>query len=218
MPFRSLSASYAAFRPRDKRRHGRGAQKLVAIIHYLADHDFSLVWRGVDPGREKVMPAKTKPPHPQEAVGLDVLEDTLSFYIRSINMALSRDLDKSLEGLDVAKGTGKITTLLLVDSHPGIRPSVIAQLILRDRSAMGRVVDQMITHGLLTRQTDSSDGRAQALHITPKGAEMAKRVRKVAVEQSRDFFYDVSEEDQKRLLSILRRVYRRTVGLTDERS
>jgi DNA-binding MarR family transcriptional regulator len=163
------------------------------------------------------MSAKGKQPHPLEAVGLDVLEDALSFYIRSINMALSRDLDKSLEGLDVAKGTGKITTLLLVDSHPGIRPSVIAQLILRDRSAMGRIVDQMIAHGLLTRRADSSDGRAQALHITDKGAQMARLVREVAVKQSRDFFYDVSEEDQKRLLSILRRVYRRTVGLTDER-
>ena len=161
------------------------------------------------------MPAKAK--HPLETVGLDVLENTLSFYIRSINMALSRDLDKSLEGLDVAKGTGKITTLLLVDSHPGIRPSVIAQLILRDRSAMGRIIDQMIAHGLLTREVDSSDGRAQALHITPKGAEMAKLVRKAAVKQSRDFFYDVSEEDQRRLLSILRRVYRRTVGLADGR-
>jgi DNA-binding MarR family transcriptional regulator len=162
------------------------------------------------------MPAKTKPPHPLETVGLDVLENTLSFYIRSINMALSRDLDKSLEGFDVAKGTGKITTLLLVDSHPGIRPSVIAQLILRDRSAMGRIVDQMVAHGLLTRQVDSSDGRAQALHITQKGAEMARLVRRVAVRQSRDFFHDVSEEDQQRLLTILRRVYRRTVGLTDE--
>ncbi|TKB29589.1 MAG: MarR family transcriptional regulator, partial [Mesorhizobium sp.] len=90
------------------------------------------------------MPKKKKGPlHTVETVGLDVLEDTLSFYIRSINIALSRDLDDRLEGLDVARGTGKITTLLLVDSHPGIRPSVIAQLIMRDRSAMGRLVDQM---------------------------------------------------------------------------
>lgn len=155
------------------------------------------------------------PPHPLETVGLDVLEDTLSFYIRSINMALSRDLDDRLEGLDVARGTGKITTLLLVDSHPGIRPSVIAQLILRDRSAMGRVVDQMIDHELLTRRTAVDDGRAQELYITEKGADLARKVRTIAVEQSRDFFSDVSEEDRKRLLDILRRVYRRTIGLSE---
>lgn len=160
------------------------------------------------------MPVKKKgPPYPVETVGLDVLEDTLSFYIRSINIALSRDLDDRLEGLDVARGTGKITTLLLVDSHPGIRPSVIAQLIMRDRSAMGRLVDQMIDHELITRQAAPDDGRAQELHITPKGADLARKVRKIATKQSSDFFADVPEKDQKRLLDILRRIYRRTAGL-----
>ncbi|AZO67012.1 MAG: MarR family transcriptional regulator [Mesorhizobium sp.] len=160
------------------------------------------------------LPKKKKgPPHTVETVGLDVLEDTLSFYIRSINIALSRDLDDRLEGLDVARGTGKITTLLLVDSHPGIRPSVIAQLIMRDRSAMGRLVDQMIEHDLLTREAAADDGRAQELHITEKGADLARKVRKIATKQSSDFFAGVPEEDQKRLLDILRRVYRRTVGL-----
>lgn len=161
------------------------------------------------------MPMKKNkgPPYPVETVGLDVLEDTLSFYIRSINIALSRDLDERLEGLDVARGTGKITTLLLVDSHPGIRPSVIAQLIMRDRSAMGRLVDQMIDHELITRQAAPDDGRAQELHVTQKGADLARKVRKIATRQSSDFFADVPEKDQKRLLDILRRVYRRTAGL-----
>jgi DNA-binding MarR family transcriptional regulator len=152
-------------------------------------------------------------PYTVETVGLDVLEDTLSFYIRSINIALSRDLDDRLEGLDVARGTGKITTLLLVDSHPGIRPSVIAQLIMRDRSAMGRLVDQMIEHDLVTREAATDDRRAQELHITEKGADLARKVRKIVTRQSDDFFAGVPEEDQKRLLDILRRVYRRTVGL-----
>src|SRR5438045_234830 len=85
-------------------------------------------------------------------IDIDVLEDTLSLYIRSINIAVSRDLDEKLEGLDVAQGTGKITTLFLVDGNPGIRPSTIAQVILKDRSAMGRLVDQMEEHGLLRRK------------------------------------------------------------------
>jgi DNA-binding MarR family transcriptional regulator len=147
-----------------------------------------------------------------EAVDLDVLEDTLSFYIRSVNAAVSRDLDQHMAGLDVARGTGKVTTLLLVDSHPGIRPSVIAQLILKDRSAMARLLEQMIGHGLITRRVYAEDGRAHELYITEKGAELAKTVRKIATEQSRAFFSDVSEEDQKRLLEILKKVYRRIVG------
>jgi DNA-binding MarR family transcriptional regulator len=153
------------------------------------------------------------PPTSVEAVDLDVLEDTLSFYIRTVNLAVSRDLDERLEGLEVARGTGKITTLLLVDSQPGIRPSVIAQLILKDRSAMGRLIDQMAGQGLLTREVSAADNRAQELYITPKGAALARKVRSLVTAQSRDFFHFIPDGEQALLMDILRRAYRRIVGL-----
>jgi DNA-binding MarR family transcriptional regulator len=146
-------------------------------------------------------------------VDLDILEDTLSFYIRAIDIAVSRDLDERLEGLEVAKGKGKITTLLLVDSHPGIRPSVIAQLIFRDRSATGRLMEQMEQHGLLTRRVSSNDSRAQELYITEKGAALAARVRALVPKQSKDFFDFISPEEQAQLMDILKRAYRRIAGL-----
>ncbi|WFS04310.1 MarR family winged helix-turn-helix transcriptional regulator [Rhizobium tumorigenes] len=161
------------------------------------------------------MPERRKtPPVSLEDIDLDVLEDTLSFYIRTVNIAVSRDLDERLEGYDVAKGTGKITTLLMVDSHPGIRPSVIAQLILKDRSAMGRLVEQMESQGLLTRETSVDDHRAQELYITEKGAELAVEVRAIVTRQSKDFFDFVPEGDQQLLMDILRRTYRRIAGLS----
>lgn len=80
---------------------------------------------------------------------------------------------------------------------------------------MARLVDQMIGQGLLTRQVYAGDGRAHELYITEKGAALAKQVRKIATEQSRVFFSDVSEEDQKYLLEILKKVYRRTVGFRE---
>ena len=156
---------------------------------------------------------RTKPPTSLEHVDLDVLEDTLSFYIRAISLAVSRDLDDCLEGLDVARGTGKVTTLLLVDSHPGIRPSVIAHLVMKDRSAMGRLVDQMIEHGLLTRKISSDDSRAHELYITPAGSELAAKVRVLATEQSKRFFDFIPEQEQKQIMDILKRAYRRFVGL-----
>ncbi|MBO9101456.1 MULTISPECIES: MarR family winged helix-turn-helix transcriptional regulator [Rhizobium] len=161
------------------------------------------------------MPERRKtPPVSLEDIDLDVLEDTLSFYIRTVNIAVSRDLDERLEGYDVAKGTGKITTLLMVDSHPGIRPSVIAQLILKDRSAMGRLVEQMESQGLLTRETSVDDNRAQELYITERGAELAVEVRAIVTRQSRDFFDFVPEGDRQLLMDILRRTYRRIAGLS----
>lgn len=154
-----------------------------------------------------------KPPTTPQDVNLDVLEDTLSFYIRTLNIAVSRDLDEHLEGLDVAKGTGKITTLLLVDNYPGIRPSVIAHLIMRDRSAMGRLIDQMVEHNLIRREISQEDSRAQELYVTDVGAALAAKVRDIVPKQSSDFFSFIPEHEQQQVISILRRAYRRFVGL-----
>ncbi|NHT76686.1 MarR family transcriptional regulator [Rhizobium sp. PP-F2F-G38] len=156
----------------------------------------------------------SKPPTTPQDINLDVLEGTLSFYIRTINIAVSRDLDTCLEGLDVAKGTGKITTLLLVDSYPGIRPSVIAHLTMRDRSAMGRLIEQMVAHDLIRREVSSEDSRAQELYITEAGAALAVKIRELVPKQSRDFFSFIPDDEQQQLMDILRRAYRRIVETT----
>ena len=143
-------------------------------------------------------------------VDLDVLENILSFYIRVIDTSVSRDLDQRLANLEVAKGKGKITALLLIDSHPGIRPSVVADLATRDRSAMGRILDTLEQQGLITRQTNAEDSRAQELYITAKGAALAVNVLEIVVQQSEDFFDRIIPKDeQKILINILKRAYRR---------
>lgn len=161
--------------------------------------------------------SRRKPATSVEHVDLDVLENLLSFYIRTLNIAVSRDLDARLEGLDVARGTGKVTLLLMVDSHPGIRPSVIAQLTMKDRSAIARLVDHMVEHGLMTRETSADDSRAQELYITPAGAELAATVRRLVTEQSHDFFGFIPQDEQDQLMDILKRAYRRIVATDDRR-
>lgn len=158
---------------------------------------------------ERMDELRHKPATSVEHVDLDVLENLLSFYIRAVNIAVSQDLDRRLEGLEVARGTGKVTLLLMVDSHPGIRPSVIAQLTMKDRSAMGRLVEHMVDHGLITRETSVDDSRARELYITPAGAELARKVRNLVTDQSREFFGFMPEDEQKQLMEILKRAYRR---------
>jgi len=134
------------------------------------------------------------------------LEQLLSFYIRSINIIVSRDLDTKLSGLDVAKGTGKISTLLIVSRHPGIRPSALAALIMRDRSSMGRLVDKMARQDLLIRQHDPQDQRSQALFLTAKGQQLARKVIQLAQEQDHDFFSMVTEEDKSVIINAFNKV------------
>lgn len=154
---------------------------------------------------QKSLNTFTSPP-----VDLDVLEDTLSFYIRVLDSQVSRSLDARLDGLEVARGKGKITALFLIDGNPGIRPSVLADLSIKDRSAMGRILDHFETHGLIERRASSRDSRAQECFITPKGAALAAKVRAIVVDQSAAFFDRlISRDEQTVLLGILKRAYHR---------
>lgn len=149
-----------------------------------------------------------------EEIDLDVLDVTLSYYLRTLNGAVSRDWEARLDGLDAIRGFGKVTALFLIDNHPGIRPSVIAQVIMKDRSEVGRMLDGLEAAGLIARRTSTVDSRAWALFLTAEGERVAAEVRR-RVRASRAFFADVPEEDYDRVIGLLRRIYWRVV--TDPR-
>lgn len=140
-------------------------------------------------------------------VALDVLEHLLSFYVCAVSYRLSRDLDRRMDGLEVAQGAGKITTLLLIDSHPGIRPSAIAVATLRDRPSISRIVAPLVEAGLVERRIATHERRASELFITPQGHEVAARVRRIAGDQSEAFFTVLPKQDQDQLMRILRDIY-----------
>ncbi len=143
---------------------------------------------------------------------LDILKDLLSYYVRSLNLSLSQDLDRSMGELPVARGTGKISALLLVDANPGIRPSTIAEIIQKDRSAMVRLLDTLKGAGLMIQRVSQRERRSHELYLTKKGQALAARVREIAAEQDQRFFSVLSQEDQDRLKEILQRLYRHRIG------
>ncbi|WP_234822459.1 MarR family winged helix-turn-helix transcriptional regulator [Palleronia aestuarii] len=138
---------------------------------------------------------------------LDVLENLLSFYMRAVTHTLSRDLDARLAGLEVAKGTGKITALLLIDSHPGIRASAISEATLRDRPSMSRLLTHLEAVGLIEQRVEPGERRARGLYITARGHAVSQEVRKITRAQSTEFFAVLDEDDQSHLMRITRKLY-----------
>jgi DNA-binding MarR family transcriptional regulator len=162
---------------------------------------------------------KRRPPQvPRTAdlsdVDLDIFRDLLSFYIRVVNQVLGRDLDHQMRGTPVARGTGKISTLLLIAANPGIRPSVIAHFNMKDRSAMVRILDQLRRAGLLRQSVSATERRAHELHLTAKGHALVHQVRDIAIRQSEGFFSMLSAEERRTLRTILDKVYQSVIADT----
>ncbi len=145
-----------------------------------------------------------------EAIDLDVLDGTLSFFIRCINAEVSRDWDMRIEDLAAIRGVGKVSALLLIGNHPGIRPSVIAQMAMKDRSEMGRILDGLKANGLITRRTSTIDSRARALFLTEEGERVRQEIRR-RVRESRAFLSDMSDVEYNAVIGPLRALYWRLV-------
>jgi len=145
-------------------------------------------------------------------VELDILEDLLSFYMRSIGVMLNRDYDHVLSEVSLAHGTGKVSTLLMVGSNPGIRPSVLAHHVLRDRAAMTRLLQQMKKAGLIVENISDQERRARELYLTAKGKALVDRVRALAAGQSEQFFRVLTAAEQKQLMTLLKKLYRHHVS------
>lgn len=138
---------------------------------------------------------------------IDVLEGAFSWYIRSLDSVVSQDLERRIAHLDVAKGKGKITTLLLTDDYPGIRPSQIAEVLMRDRPATGRIIDPLVQMGHIRREVSAEDQRAHGLFITQKGRALAQEVRQIIRDQEDEFFDFIAPEDRREFMRMLKSAY-----------
>lgn len=141
------------------------------------------------------------------SLDFDIFGELLSFYVRSVGLALNRDYDRQIAEVALAHGTGKVSTLLLVAANPGIRPSVVAHYILKDRSSMVKLLDQLKRGGLIEQRVSASERRAHELYLTPKGEALIARVRAIAIEQSDAFFAILDEAERGQLLTILKKLY-----------
>ena len=154
---------------------------------------------------------RQSPPAPKTIdysdVKFDILQYLLSLYSRSVSLVLNRDYDRKIGKVSLTRGTGKVSTLLMVGANPGVRPSVIAHFILKDRLAMARLFDQMKRNGLLVEKVSASDRRAHELYLTAKGYALIDRVRAITVGQSADFYAILSEAGRHQLLGILKKLY-----------
>ena len=143
------------------------------------------------------------------ATGLDGLGDLTSFYLRAVNLCFGRELGRALAALPQVRGAGKVETLLMVAANPGIRPSVVARTLLKDPSAMVRLLDQLEQEGLLVRRVSDVERRSQALFLNAAGMALAARARQIVADCYADFC-DCLDDDERRVLDgALRRLFDR---------
>ena len=94
----------------------------------------------------------------------------------------------------------------MVKNRPGITASEIAAFSGKDAPAMTRLVEKLITDGLLRREIDPAMRRRQNLYITPEGEDVLVEVRRIVEREPEDAFWMLDKEEHTQAVRLLRKI------------
>lgn len=132
------------------------------------------------------------------------LSDRLSFHLRLAHETAQQRFTVALSDIGLAPAHADV--LALVGDHPGIKPSELADTLVRDRSSITAALHVLDQRGLIRRQTTTRDRRATLLHLTDAGQDALRTI--AAIAAAHDSLLDriVGEDDKLRFIEALRRI------------
>lgn len=121
-----------------------------------------------------------------------LMATTASLMVLSRAYRSVADSALSAYGLSQATAWPVILTGRLGD---GVRQGALAEALGVEGPSLVRVLDQLVSAGLIERREDPHDRRARTIHLTPDGHALREQVEGVLVKLRREIFKDVSHED-----------------------
>ena len=97
-----------------------------------------------------------------------------AYLIRRMQMISTSIIAEAFEGEDMSLSEWAVLTM--IDNHPDIDQSRLAETVSIDRVNTGRLVDELESKGLIERGVDEADRRVWRLRCTRRGLHTRKRL------------------------------------------
>ena len=110
----------------------------------------------------------------------------------------------AIQHLDISMK--EYTALMMISERSGLTQLETGQLLQIDRTSIGHLVDSLCEKELVERKTSKTDRRAYLLHLTEKGVQATKELRKIATQCSDICLSTLSVEERKQFLQALQKI------------
>lgn len=104
--------------------------------------------------------------------------------------------------------TVDFSVLSLITHNPGITSKQLCKALGIQAPNMVSMINTLVKRKLITRLPHPTDGRAMGLHLTPVGADMMRQAEKTAAELEIDKTANLSKEERKTLMQLLKKIYK----------
>jgi DNA-binding MarR family transcriptional regulator len=144
-------------------------------------------------------------PHVQGDEDIGEIRHIVGFHIRLAHGAVYRHFTETFAQLDLTQK--QVSALWLIDDHPDVAQTGLAQRMRMDRATTMAIVNRLEAKGYLARAKSCSDGRKQALNLTPPGRR-ALSTAKRAIQQHEHWLKSrFSEKEVAKLIELLTRIH-----------
>jgi DNA-binding MarR family transcriptional regulator len=154
--------------------------------------------------RAKEAPTITTP-HVDGDEDIGEIRNIVGFHIRLAYGAVYRHFTETFAHLELTQK--QVSVLWLVDDHPGIAQTDLAQRMRMDRATTMAIVNRLESRDYLVRGKSKTDGRKQTLNLTRSGRK-ALVTAKSAIQQHEQWLKSrFTEREVAKLVEMLTRIH-----------
>jgi DNA-binding MarR family transcriptional regulator len=98
-------------------------------------------------------------------------------------------------------------------THKGVlRPSDLSKMTFRSRQTVTKIVDGLVSDGLVTREPEGKDRRTKKVFITKKGIQFVENSLPVTMDIAHECMPSLTTQELEQLNSVLKRIRNRVLN------
>ena len=144
-------------------------------------------------------------PHVDGDEDIGEIRNIVGFHIRLAHGACYRHFMETFAHLDLTQK--QVSVLWLVDDHPDISQTDLAQRMRMDRATTMAIVNRLQGRGYLVRGKSANDGRKQTLNLTDAGRQALLEAKEAISEHERWLKSRFTDKEVETLIEMLARIH-----------
>jgi DNA-binding MarR family transcriptional regulator len=136
---------------------------------------------------------------------IGAIKDILGFHIRLAHGAVYRHFMETFTDLELTQK--QVSVLWLVDDHPGIAQTEIAQRLRMDRATTMAIINRLEARGYLKRGKSEKDGRKQTIDLLPAGVTALADAKKAVLDHENWLKSRFTSKEVEKLIELLARIH-----------
>ena len=134
------------------------------------------------------------------------INSSLGFRVSTTKSLMQNCFNSELRRNNIGATAEQWGLLNTIMANPGLTQSAIAELSLKDKTNITRMLDVLERNGFIERKNDDTDRRTYRIYITPAGEALIKKIVPVAQKVNRISSAGITEKEMEVFFNVISKI------------